>query len=132
MIFNSLPYELKDRILQYYWNFQYNNIISEINNVIKINNEIQFFIDKHFNLNIHFHLLFYYRKYNYIIKNISTNKGLILLCKNNNLFLKFCSIKSINAITNGIKEDYRYITPLLIAKSGYQRYTMVEKIKKFN
>lgn len=130
-MYNKLPYEIIEIIKYYYWNFQFNNVINEIKYTIQKNNEIEIFLKKFYNYYFHNHLLFYYKKFNYIIKDIVNNNGKFLLLKHNNLFLRYCSLNSINAICNGIKEDYKYITPLLIVKSSYNRYKMIEKIKSF-
>lgn len=120
----KIPLELQIKIFQYYYSYLHNEIMNEIKNIYILENKITKFIKNYVNSLIKENNLYYYKKFNDNIKKISHNNGKILLCKINNLKLGYCNLDYINKICYDIKDDYKYIAPILIYSSGINRYYM--------
>lgn len=120
----KLPLELQIKIFQYYYSYLHNEILNEIKNIYILENKITNFIKHYGNSLIKENNLYYYKKFNNAIKEISHNNGKILLCKINNFKLGYCNLEYINKICYDIKNDYKYIAPILICSSGINRYYM--------
>ena len=120
----KMPLELQIKIFQYYYSYLHNELLTEIKSIYILENKITNFITKYKHSFVREHNLYYYRQFNKCIKDISHNNGKILLCKVNNLNLRHCTLDYINKICYDIKEDYKYIAPILICYSGMNRYYM--------
>jgi Zn/Cd-binding protein ZinT len=120
----NLPEEIVDQILNIYWHFNYNKVIEEINGIINLESKIYLFLKRFSNTTIKENNLYYYKKFNTEVREITKNKGKMIFCKNNQLKLSYCNKEYIEKICKNIKEDYRYIAPLLIMNSGHLRYTV--------
>lgn len=115
---NNLPIEIQDKIYKYYWSYNYKLVTDQISNVFKLEYNVLSFLKKYKNNNIQDQLKYYYKKYNYFIKDIIEDKGTFLISKVNNLKTSYyCPdlYKNVNI-------DYRYIAPILISLSGVNRY----------
>ena len=124
---NSLPNELEEYIYTYYWSNIFFEVLTELKNIVFLDQQINYFIDR--NNNLLKGNNYYYKKYNYLIKKITNNRGKMLLCKYNNLNLKYCNIKYINTICSSINNDYKYIAPFLICKSNFLSYQVFYYLK---
>lgn len=126
----NLPDVLQDKIYQYYWTYIYSNVLNEITDTILLDKQINNFIDRYGNNVIKKHNNFYYRKFNKLIKeNITYDKAKMLLCKYNNLNLKYCDENYIYNICSSINSDYQYIAPILICRSNELRYQVFHYLK---
>lgn len=126
----KLPLELQIKIFQYYYSYLHNEIINEIKNIYILENRITKFINNYGNSLIKENNLYYYKKFNDDIKKISHNNGKILLCKINNFKLGYCNLVYINKICYDVKDNYKYIAPILICSSGINRYYMKNYLSK--
>ena len=126
---NNLPNELQDHIYGYYWSYNFYKVLDEIKNIFLLDDKINNFISKYGNNVIKQNNNYYYKKFNTLIKKITHNKGKMLLCKYNNLSLKYCNINYIDKICSDIKNDYKYIAPILVSKSNYLRYQVFYYLK---
>jgi len=126
---NMLPYELQEHIYQYYWSNIYLDVLNEIKSITALDKKINTFINKYKNNIIKENNNFYYREFNNLIRKITYNKGKMLLCNYNNLSLRNCNIKYINNICSTIRDDYKYIAPILISKSNFMRYDTFQYLK---
>uniref|UniRef100_A0A6C0AYP2 Uncharacterized protein n=1 Tax=viral metagenome TaxID=1070528 RepID=A0A6C0AYP2_9ZZZZ len=126
---NMLPYELQEHIYQYYWSNIYLDVLNEIKSITALDTKINIFINKYQNNIIKENNNFYYRKFNDSIRKITHNKGKMLLCNYNNLSLRNCNIKYIFNICSTIRDDYKYIAPVLISKSNFMRYNVYQYLK---
>jgi hypothetical protein len=124
-----LPNELQDNIYQYYWSYVYSNIVNELNEIIILDKQINIFVQRYENNIVKENNKFYYKKFNNLIKNITHNKGKILLCKYNNLSLQYCNMDYIYNICSNISNDYKYIAPILLCKSNTMRYQVIYYLK---
>lgn len=125
----NLPYELQDKIYQYYWSYVHYNILNEIKEIIFLDKKINNFIKRYDNNIIKKNNNYYYKQFNFLIKEITCNKGKMLLCKYNNLSLRYCTTNYINNVCSNINDDYKYIAPILICKSYHLRYYVLHYLK---
>lgn len=125
----NLPDELQDKIYQYYWTYIYYNVLNEIKEIIYLEQKINNFIKRYENNIVKENNYYYYKKFNNLIKNITPNKGKMLLCKYNNLNLQYCTTNYINNICSNINNNYKYIAPILICKSNHLRYHILHYLK---
>lgn len=116
-----LPEEIQTKIFQYYYSYFYKEILNEIKSVYHLERDIIDFIEDKKPL-LHESNLEHYRKFNKLVKHISHDKGKMLLCKINNLKLKYSNLEYINNICYNINEDYKYIAPILICSDYINRY----------
>ena len=117
-----LPEEIQIKIFQYYYSYFHYDVINEIKNVFLLEKDIVNFIVENKKPLLHESNLKYYRKFNKLVKNISNDNGKMLLCKINNLKLKYSNLEYINNICYKMKEDYKYIAPILICIEDVNRY----------
>lgn len=129
---NELPYEIQNIIYQYYYSFNIYKINNEIKDIFRIEYQVNNFIKRHNTSLIQKYILVYYKKYNEQIKEITYNRGKLLLCKYNKLKLAYSNLEYINNICYKINEKYKYIAPLIISNSGIYRYETLNRIIKFN
>ncbi len=117
-----LPDEIQTKIFQYYYSYFYKEILNEIKSVYHLERDIMNFIVEDKKPLLHESNLEHYRKFNKLVKHISHDKGKMLLCKINNLKLKYSNLEYINNICYNINEDYKYIAPILICIEDVNRY----------
>ena len=101
----SLPQEIVDKILNLYWHFNYNNVIKEIDGINNLEKRIYLYLKRFSNAPIKQNNLYYYKQFNKEVREITENKGKILLRKNNNLYLSYCNKEYIDKICKHINED---------------------------
>ena len=123
----NLPLELQEHIYQYFWSNKFYKVLIEIKNIIDLDYNVNKFVTKNYN-NITSNKS-NYKKLNKLIEKISNNQGKMLLCRYNNLNLRFCNKSYIQNVCSGIRNDYIYIAPILICKSNYLRYQMLFYLK---
>ena len=116
------PEEIQIKIFQYYYSYFHCDLINEIKNVFLLEKDIVNFIVENKKPLLHESNLKHYRKFNKLVKNISNDNGKMLLCKINNLKLKYANLEYINNICYKMKEDYKYIAPILICIEDVNRY----------
>jgi len=119
----NLPHEIVDKILNLYWHFKY-NVIREINSINNLENRIYLYLKRFSNAPIKQNNLYYYKKFNSEVKEITRNKGKMVFCKIIKLRLSYCNKEYIERVCKNINEDYKYIAPLLIMNSRNLRYTV--------
>ena len=117
-----LPEEIQTKIFQYYYSYFYKEILNEIKSVYHLERDIMNFIVEDKKPLLHESNLEHYRKFNKLVKHISHDKGKMLLCKINNLKLRYSNLEYINNICYKMKEDYKYIAPILICSDYINRY----------
>ena len=124
---DKMPIEIQDKIFQYYWGYEYVKITKEIKSIFKLNNKIISFMKKYkYSIN-ETNNIFYYRLFNDELKKMNKNKGLLLISKINKLPIYHSTIE----ISKKIKDKYKYIAPILISFSGYQRFYALERISNY-
>lgn len=84
---NNLPLVLQNKIFNYYWRHNYDNIIENFDMFIYNLNKMLLFLIKHFinneSLKYNKQISFYLIKYNEFLSEIKNNKGYDLFCKIN-------------------------------------------------
>ena len=117
-----LPEEIQEKIFQYYYSYLHKELLNEIKSVYHLERDIVNFINKDKKSLLYESNLEHYRKFNNLIKDITHNRGKMLLCKINNLKLRYSNLDYIHNICYDIKEDYKYIAPILISSDDINRY----------
>lgn len=117
-----LPEEIQTKIFQYYYSYFHYDLINEIKNFFRLERDIINFIVQDKKSLLHESNHEHYRKFNNLIKDITRNRGKMLLCKINNLKLRYSNLEYINNICYNINEDYKYIAPILICSDYINRY----------
>ena len=106
----NLPDEIQDNIFRFYWKFKYNDVMYEINNLIRKDNLIFNFLIKNISvLSLKYanNYIFYFNEINNFLENIYNNKGLVLISKINNLHCK--GIINIDNYSTIFYNKYKYI-----------------------
>ena len=106
----NLPDEIQDNIFRYYWKYKYNDVMYEINNLIRKDDLIFNFLIKNISvLSLKYanNYIFYFNEINNFLENIYNSKGLILISKINNLHSK--GIINIDNYSTIFYNKYKYI-----------------------
>ncbi|VVU95819.1 hypothetical protein CPAV1605_1608 [seawater metagenome] len=126
IIFNKLPMELIDIIMNYYWSSCFQHVLNDIND---ISNKTKKLINSR-NITNCSDLEHKYKSMcnlNVIINNLALNKGSKLIAKHIDNDLKFIFNSENNVYTDlNIGKIYNYLT----VKSGYMRYYIYEDYSK--
>ncbi len=128
---NLLPIDIQEKIYKYYWSKVYSKVIEEFKKPFEVNEKVLLFVKKHINSIVENHILYYYKQLNNLIKTIVENRGQLFICKKCKLQI-FWSSDDWHIKHPRLKEDYKYITPIILALSGHYRYQTFEKILNYN
>lgn len=119
-----LPIEIQNNIFRFYWKYKYNDVMYEINNLIRKDIVIFNFLTKNISvvsLKYANNYMFYFNEINDFLKNICNNKGLKLISNFNDLHNK--GLLNIDNYSTIFYNKYKYIS--------YYLYNVV-KIKDNN
>jgi len=139
------PIEIHNKIMNYYWEFKYNDVMNEIKKINEINEEIYKYLMECYipnvsinNETIMFNMINIFKtnktldevdkeilkKLNNNIIKCSKNKGIVIISKLNYRNL-FYGIENIKNITQNINDCYKYIAGYAITVSGNLRYRVL-------
>lgn len=132
---NKLPSPIQDIIWNHYWQFEYNNVIREINQPYLVEyKSIDFFAKYRNVLNSKNkqNYKYYFKNINNNIKDVINNKGLNIICKQNNLLLRYINIDYINKIFKNVPDDYKHVAALFVLMGGNNRYVTLHNFQNIN
>lgn len=107
----NLPDEIQNNIFRFYWKYKFNNVMTEINNLITKDKTIFNFLIKNISVlsrEYANNYIFYFNEINDFLKNICNNKGLILISKLNDLHFK--DIQNVHNYSSVFYNKYKYIS----------------------
>jgi hypothetical protein len=130
----TLPNEILDIILNHYWQFKFKDVLHELVQPYIIEQNIINFIKNYCFKKDLFHkkYLNYYIYCNNKIKDLKKNKINLLICKLNNLKLKFCFSENSLQVFNHIHQDLIYIMLFSITNSNYYRFLVYHEFCKLS
>ena len=132
---NKLPSPIQDIIWNHYWQFEFNNVIQEINQPYIVEyKSIDFFAKYRNVLNSKNKQNYkhYFKVINNNIKGVINNKGLNIICKQNNLLLRYINIDYINKIFKNVPDDYKHVAALFVLMGGNNRYVTLYNFQNIN
>lgn len=107
----NLPDEIQNNIFRFYWKYKFNDVMTEINNLITKDKTIFNFLIKNISVlsrEYANNYIFYFNEINDFLKNICNNKGLILISKLNDLHFK--DIQNVHNYSSVFYNKYKYIS----------------------
>tara|TARA_A100001035_G_C27764770_1_gene493071 strand:+ start:74 stop:490 length:417 start_codon:yes stop_codon:yes gene_type:complete len=107
----NLPDEIQNNIFRFYWKYKFNDVMTEINNLITKDKTIFNFLIKNISVlsrEYANNYIFYFNEINDFLKNICNNKGLILISKLNELHFK--DIQNVHNYSSVFYNKYKYIS----------------------
>jgi hypothetical protein len=132
---NKLPNPIQDIIWNHYWQFEFNNVVQVINQPYLVEYKSINFFEKYRNvLNSTYkeNYKHYFKVINNNIKSVINNKGLNIICKQNNLLLRYINIDYINKVFEKVPNDYKYIAALFVLMGGHTRYVTLNNFQNIN
>jgi len=132
---NNLPIEIQDKIWCHYWQFEYKNVLDEINKPIEAEKKALIFFNKYIGvLNNKYKTNYkhYFLNLNSNIYEIINNKGLMIIANNSQLLLRYITNEYINNIFDSVPVGYKHVAALFVLFGDRERFKILNMFININ